>query len=134
MKLCPKCYIKKPLSEFNKDKNRKLGVRVYCKSCSKLNPEKRKQYNKTYQLKSLYGLTNKGYEILKASQNNGCCICEEKLNTSFDTHVDHNHKTGAIRGILCRKCNLLLGHAKNSTKILKSAILYLDKHANKDTK
>ena len=128
MKKCSKCGEQKPLSEFHKDKNRKLGVRVYCKICSKLKPEERKQYNKTYQLKSLYGLTNEDYERLKTEQNGNCGICEEKLDDGFGTHVDHNHKTGAVRAILCRKCNLLLGMAKDSTNILESAIMYLNKY------
>jgi hypothetical protein len=128
MKNCTKCGEQKPLSEFYKDKNRKLGVRVYCKNCSKLKPEERKRYNKTYQLKSLYSLTNADYEQLKKEQNNSCAICKERLDDGFGTHVDHNHKTGLVRAVLCRKCNLLLGHAKDSTDILQSAIMYLNKY------
>lgn len=131
MKNCPKCGEQKPLSEFSKDKNRKLGVRVYCKSCSKLNPKERKQYNKTYQLKSLYGLTNEKYEILKASQKSNCAICQENLDDGFGTHVDHCHKTNVVRGILCRKCNLGLGHFKDNADILKSAVKYLKKYSSK---
>ena len=128
MKKCPKCNTQKSLSEFSKDKNRKLGVRVYCKSCSKLKPEERKRYNKTYQLKSLYGLSVDSYEALKKKQKGNCAICEEKLDGSFGTHVDHCHENNSTRGILCRSCNLGLGHFKDTAQILKNAIKYLNKY------
>ena len=131
MKKCPKCGEQKSLSEFSKDKNRKLGVRVYCKSCSKLNPEERKRYNKTYQLKSLYGLTIEEYGVLKASQKSSCAICQQRLDESFGTHVDHCHETKTVRGILCRKCNLGLGHFRDNIGFLKSAVRYLKKYSSK---
>ena len=50
---------------------------------------------------------------------------------SFDVEEieahDHCHRTGRVRGILCRECNLLLGHARDDTNVLKAAIDYLDR-------
>jgi Recombination endonuclease VII len=128
MKKCPKCNSVKSLSEFSKDRRTRLGVRVYCKICSKINPENRKKYNKSYQLKSLYGITKNEFEKLKANQNYCCAICNKQLDDSFGTHVDHCHKTNVIRGVLCRSCNIGLGHLNDSIEILKSAVKYLKKY------
>jgi len=53
-----------------------------------------------------------------------CAIC---LQTSGKWHLDHNHKTGKIRGILCHHCNTGLGNLKDDVAVLKRAIAYLEK-------
>jgi DNA-directed RNA polymerase subunit RPC12/RpoP len=60
-------------------------------------------------------------------QNYKCAICGRIVNTSAP--LDHNHTTGEVRGVLCNKCNLLLGMAKDDIDILKSAIEYLQKYS-----
>ena len=62
---------------------------------------------------------------LKSQQNEKCLICKNLLKNSIQINVDHCHVTGNVRGILCNNCNLLLGHAKDSIKILQSAQNYL---------
>lgn len=47
-----------------------------------------------------------------------------------DLHVDHDHETGLIRGLLCHHCNTLLGHAKDSVDVLEAAIVYLKSRSN----
>lgn len=74
-----------------------------------------------------YGITEEAYEALLQSQNYGCKLCgatqsdrkREKLS------VDHDHKTGRIRGLLCGKCNKMLGLADDNTTLLLKAIQYL---------
>ena len=64
----------------------------------------------------------------KLSWQGGCCaICRKPL-TYKETCVDHDHQTGELRDILCRHCNWLLGHARESIETLQSAIRYLEKH------
>jgi hypothetical protein len=65
---------------------------------------------------------------MKISQEHKCVICKEKLQFGHLSAIDHCHKTGKVRGILCRSCNLLLGHAKDSIETLKSAQEYLKKY------
>ena len=57
----------------------------------------------------------------------GCCaICgKHQANLKQTMNVDHNHKTGKIRGLLCHNCNLLLGFAEENIQTLKNAINYL---------
>ncbi len=63
------------------------------------------------------------YNNLKRFQQNKCAICKKTESRSLS--VDHNHRTGKIRGLVCRKCNLILGNAEDSTRVLTSAIRYL---------
>ena len=71
------------------------------------------------------GMNGGEAELLFAAQNNECAICHTRISNKWC--VDHCHSTGAIRGILCQPCNLLLGHAKDSVETLTSAITYLKK-------
>ena len=59
------------------------------------------------------------------SQNNKCKVCKTDLEPGKKTHVDHDHATGAVRGILCNHCNLALGLIKDDPKILQAMIDYL---------
>lgn len=67
------------------------------------NPEKRKAYLWNRYLRKKYHLTQAGYDALLKSQNGLCAICEKK---PARFHIDHDHKTGAVRGLLCPGCNL----------------------------
>lgn len=63
--------------------------------------------------------------MLKA-QNGVCAICSDDKPGGFGTwKVDHDHATGAVRGLLCNSCNAMLGYAKDNLDILHSASLYL---------
>ena len=74
-----------------------------------------------------FNITIKVFFAMLASQDNRCGICRKEFTVKkFAIHIDHNHSTGKIRGLLCRKCNLLLGHAKDDKRILNSGIRYLN--------
>lgn len=75
------------------------------------------------------------YEKLAQEQNHKCEICdEEHISTSDDRtikrklSIDHCHKTGKFRGIICSSCNVALGYFKDNITTLQSAIIYLEKH------
>lgn len=78
-------------------------------------------------LRRNYGLTPEAYDAMVEAQNNQCLICrttgEEVRNNRLV--VDHCHATGVVRGLLCSKCNLLLGHADDTIERLEQAIMYL---------
>ena len=80
-------------------------------------------------LKSRYGITEEDYELMSANQNNCCAICKQK--SEINLSVDHCHKTGIVRGLLCRNCNLALGYLKDDTNRIESAIKYLDEFKRK---
>jgi hypothetical protein len=140
MKQCTKCGVQKPLFEFYKDAIRSDGLRGTCKICDikksrtyrEQFPEKSKKQVRNSKLKIKYGIDLDQFEAMKSLQNNKCSICEIEFTDPKYTCVDHDHTTGAVRSILCGHCNTMLGLAKESTKTLNSAILYLDKHAKKE--
>lgn len=77
------------------------------------------------ELQRRYGLTQADYDLLLESQGGTCAICKE-IPLVF--HVDHNHKTGKVRGLLCASCNLALGKLKDSAERAAQAAVYLRQH------
>lgn len=78
-------------------------------------------------MKSKYGLEWDDYQKMLLSQTGLCKICKSPQNNSRADvlHIDHDHKTGKIRGLLCHKCNSALGYANDNPEILKEMIKYL---------
>ncbi len=77
-------------------------------------------------------ISHEQMEALTLQQNNKCAICSEELDRSSDMTkacVDHDHETGAIRGILCNGCNRGLGQFKDSIRLLNRATEYLISHS-----
>ena len=96
-----------------------------------------KQYRKEYFQKNKdkimndfyvkkYGITQQDKLNMLKNQGDVCMICKIKLLTLREAFVDHDHKTGKIRGILCNTCNRALGLLKDDVKVLESAINYLN--------
>ena len=132
MKHCPKCKTDKPLDQFYNCKSRKDGKTGHCKKChyaaGKLwldrHPESRAEYHR----RSLYKIEPEDYQRILNKQGNCCGICKEPLKKSRNWGVDHCHKTGKVRGVLCFQCNNGLGHFKDSVNLLRSGIDYLVSH------
>jgi hypothetical protein len=76
----------------------------------------------------MFNMEPSDYTTLLAAQGGGCAICG--ATTSGDRwnghlHIDHDHKTGTVRGLLCQKCNQGLGWFKHEAKLLQAAAKYL---------
>jgi nitrate/TMAO reductase-like tetraheme cytochrome c subunit len=88
-------------------------------------------YCRDKHLRLKYGLSQAAVEAMARQQSNRCAVCEEAItpeytgSTDTTAHVDHNHRTGKVRGLLCHHCNKAIGHFKESTKIMQNAISYL---------
>ena len=140
-KRCSCCGEVKPTTEFTRRKdNGKWGFLSHCKECRNKkikkcyidNPEKFKRINRNNKLKNQYGLTIEDVEIILKNQGYKCAICGEELflfgsSNKLTAHVDHNHETGEVRGLLCDKCNRGLGYFRDNPEYLLSAISYLKK-------
>jgi len=90
--------------------------------------ESRKKAIKKYNMKTWYGISLKDYEDMLGSQDGKCAICsstETKRKKAEYFIVDHDHSTGKVRGLLCDKCNKLLGAARDNINTLENAIAYL---------
>jgi hypothetical protein len=81
-----------------------------------------------YQLKSKYGLTVEAYDVMLAKQNGVCAICGSKnpRGPGKRLHIDHDHATGKVRGLLCHPCNRALGLVRDSPALLRKAATYLE--------
>ena len=79
-----------------------------------------------YRREIKYGISPEQYTNLFSSQGNCCAICRsDSPKSKRGWCVDHDHKTGKVRGILCHFCNPMLGQAQDDIKVLESAIFYL---------
>lgn len=147
-KLCTKC--KKTKSELDFYFSHTRGAYYSkCKQCQKdyatvwgKNNKERKNLNakrsnkrtyhrrRNYSLLKNFGITTDQYNKLLVDQNNVCKICLSPETGTVRGRikplaVDHCHKSGKIRGLLCARCNTFIGLAKENTSILNSAIVYL---------
>lgn len=134
-KLCRTCDQVKPIADFWKNQ-------TACIACSKIKqktkwasrtPKKRLEQH----LKYKYGITHDEFREAWDAQQGACAICRVELPDlmAYDNRrrgyaIDHNHETGAFRGVLCLKCNSLLGMASESTDVLHAAVRYLSERGS----
>jgi hypothetical protein len=85
-----------------------------------------KAKKRVYILRKTYGMSIADYDALLHKQGGRCAICRgSHVGHGEHLHVDHDHSTGAIRGLLCAKCNTMLGLSGDSPEVLRAAIDYL---------
>jgi hypothetical protein len=124
-KWCPDCGVIKPLAEFARTKGKGSGYHSYCLLCHTARgvESKNRLYGGTreYHLQHRYGIGQAGFVELLAEQGGVCAICR----APDPQHVDHDHRTGWVRGILCFNCNGGLGQFRDNPEYLASAITYL---------
>jgi hypothetical protein len=124
---CPACASVKPLDEFPRNKGDRLGRGAYCKPCH--NAKTRETYkrlygsSREYHLRRRYGLTSAEVDAMIEAQGGTCAVCPGEAQ-----HVDHDHETGLVRGILCFNCNQALGIARDVPKTLRALAAYLEVH------
>lgn len=123
-KNCTKCLVEKPLSDFHANSAHPTGRRSQCKKCGHAyevkSKDRRNLYlrgwrkkhfakNQSTWRKYTYGITSADYEIIYASQSGRCAICMHIPLPGKPLQIDHNHSTGMVRGLLCKKCNTYIG-------------------------
>lgn len=102
-----------------------------CVECVRLNTkrhaEKNPLYHKHYVRQQKYGTD--GVELLK-SQDGLCAMCSVDMATIplREQHIDHNHSTGAVRGVLCGRCNRAVSSLGDNPTLLKQAVTYLSRY------
>jgi hypothetical protein len=127
------CSKEKLATEFYV-RNKKTGVRhSSCKECDKARVKARHQANpertRNNDLKRNYGITLKEHQQMFDQQQGVCAICKSEGDGKWKKLcVDHDHKTGKVRQLLCRRCNMILGQAYDDKGLFSEFILYLDRH------
>lgn len=100
---------------------------------NRANREANKDYHRGRDFRKNYGIDFGAYQQMLLDQKGVCAICE-KPETKMENgtirllSVDHNHTTGAVRGLLCANCNMAIGYACDDVSVLEKAIVYLQKH------
>lgn len=132
-KACRECRKVKLSAEFHRNRHDRTGLTAYCKPCARIRNNRwqaspqgkaRIRINRRYRN---FGLTEEAFRKLLASQNGRCAICKCNTPGSQSWGVDHDHKTGKVRGILCAGCNLALGGFKDDRSIILAAADYIGK-------
>ncbi len=118
---------KRRRNAINRDNYQSPKAEAYRKK----NEEELKAKGRKQHLKKKFGLTIEEYNKLLKKQNGVCVICGKKEIVKWkgilkSLAVDHNHKTGKVRGLLCYKCNIGIGFFQEDILILKKAIEYLE--------
>lgn len=119
-KKCTDCQTVKPVTEFNNDCKSTDGKQARCKPCRKMDRVRRK-----------YGLTREQYDLMLWSQDNQCVTCTSEFSSSISPVVDHCHKTGKVRGLLCSNCNTALGLFNDNVDTMQRAREYVARSACK---
>lgn len=150
-KICTKCLIEKPLSDYHLKKGGNLGRRSDCKCCvanyqsdrrngpkrEQILAEKRKfslehpELKRAHNYRTKYNLTLEDYNSKLNSQNGCCAICgatNPNNNQHKHLYVDHNHGTGKVRGLLCNPCNTTIGASQEDIERLIRCAEYLKIH------
>jgi hypothetical protein len=138
---CKSCITKMNVAwrKNNPDKAKLIHNRAHAKARNARTPdavERDNQYLRDWykknrpqarerQLKKTYGITLAEFEDMRAAQSDTCAICGTSERGRRDWNVDHDHTTGAVRGLLCEQCNFGLGQFRDNPELLEKAALYI---------
>jgi hypothetical protein len=127
------CSVEKQITEFY-FRDKKTGRRhSACKECDKARVKARHQANPEHtrnnDLKRNYGISLQEHQQMFEQQQGVCAICKSEGDGKWKKLcVDHDHKTGKVRQLLCRRCNMILGQAYDDISLFSEFIKYLQKH------
>lgn len=126
--------------EAHGEKNRERARRWYQDHRAEKNAANRKSYHAHIEQQKArahkyyeahlsvrkYGITKAAYDQLLEQQNGVCAVCNENRGNKR-LNVDHDHATDTIRGLLCHKCNLALGHMEDNPEWLRELADYVER-------
>ncbi len=139
---CPTCKQVKPLSSFGKNAAAKFGHSSHCRKCAVIvaaetharNPgdraaryQRAKRALRNRHLQRKYGITLEDYERLLSAQNGVCSICGRR-DRNKGLAVDHDHRTGLVRDLLCGRCNPAIGFLQEDPVLARKMAAYLERH------
>jgi hypothetical protein len=126
---CSLCGKRKPKELFYPHRGYRDGYTRRCKTCNNRRAHRTR-------LRRVYGISEEEYRAAFKACKGRCQVCGRRERTLSRygkirrLAIDHDHKTGKFRGILCDRCNIILGKCDDDTRLLKKLILYLKSHGN----
>ena len=131
-KYCNQCGETKPLSDFYKRTSRRDGAGIVseCKACCRARSNRRYRQNpdeiNDRRAAKTYGTTYEHIQQMRAEANGICQCCHRPGEGQFKRLViDHDHATGKIRGLICHKCNTVLGAVNDDPQTLRNLARFL---------
>ena len=130
---CKACITTRRKERYQADPEIRARAIAYSGMWKKANPEaearsrakpQAKAVKRRAQLATLYGLSVAEFEALRLAQDDACAICRKPFAATIPC-VDHDHSTGAVRGVLCHRCNRAIGLLGDNPTTLEAAIRYL---------
>ncbi|MCW2776528.1 MAG: Recombination endonuclease [Frankiales bacterium] len=129
VKWCPSCQRERPRDEFGKNRSSGDGLTSYCSPChnaiTRGNVLRNHGSTRDFHLRRRYGLDSADVARMVADQGRTCALCRARS----PQHVDHDHLTGLVRGILCSTCNQGLGNFADDAARLRLAADYVEGHS-----
>ena len=133
MKRCRKCQEVLPVAQFRVNRTKPDGLSYWCKPCLSTHVTDHQRAQEKERSWRKFGLTPAEYQTLFERQSGVCAVCKQPetrivRGTLCHLSVDHDHTTGAVRGLLCDQCNRGLGYFRDNTEALENAIVYLQSY------
>lgn len=145
MKRCHMCEEMLPRDEFNRHGRHKDGLQHACRRCVNSAARARRRepdhvpYTQKYKRRTgqssrrqhayrrtwKYGMRPCDLTVMRIKQTDRCAICD-RVDTNMN--IDHCHRTGKVRALLCGPCNRGIGQFKDDVERVRSAVIYLEKH------
>jgi hypothetical protein len=135
---CKSCFREPWKARYDADPARRQRAVQRAKAWQERNPERHAEIQRRYfqsgrkalsvrraHLERKYGITLNDYEAMLVEQGGGCAICHAPEPDGQSLHVDHDHDTGAVRGLLCFTCNAGIGMFDHDIDRLIAAVVYL---------
>lgn len=134
-KECPVCKQALPPEDYNRNTRSKTGLAWACRECQRKDTRDRysrddraRQANTERSRRIRYGISPEQFDAMLVSQGGVCAICGGFPRWQKSWHVDHDHDTKTVRGILCPECNVALGSMRDNPARLRAAAEYLERH------
>lgn len=119
---CSQCREWKNTDQFNRNRSQTSGLHYMCRPCSKAHVRK-------YNLPAKYGISAATFAEMLLAQGGKCACCSQQFAVEGKKAdrpcVDHNHKTGEVRSLLCGRCNLAAGNVMDSSTRAEQLATYL---------
>lgn len=136
VKICTKCKIEKPISEFGVRRRAKDGYKARCRKCTNeyRMPSESEIKRNARSRDRKYKFESGEYDRMLREQNGVCSVCREpetrkspRSHAVLNLLVDHSHVTNKVRSLLCHRCNTAIGLFRDSPLLCSAAAMYLER-------